>query len=351
MNRLDMLIGGLQPLDREAMASAMQQLDRLTKPPGSLGRLEELAIQLAGITGELQPDLSRKAVVVMAGDHGVCAEGVSAFPQEVTPQMVLNFLNGGAGVNVLARHTGADVLCVDVGVLADVDHPELIVRKVRNGTRNMAVEPAMTEKETEQALLVGVDLANQLKDEGYRLIATGEMGIGNTTPSAAMLSVFANLPPEECVGRGTGLNDEAVRRKAEVVRRAIEINRPQADQPLDVLAKVGGLEIAALTGLILGAAANRIPVVIDGFISSAAALAAVRLSHGEVTNYLIPSHLSGERGHTLQLQQLRLKPMLQLDMRLGEGTGAVMCFPIIEAALKLMNEMATFDSAGVSSGK
>ncbi len=350
MERIEELCRRIEPLDREAMKTAMLRLDRLTKPPGSLGRLEELAVQIAGITGVLRPDFSRKVVVVMAGDHGVCQEGVSAFPQEVTPQMVLNFLHGGAAVNVLARQTGADVRCVDIGVLTDVEHPGLIVRKVRRGTANMAVGPAMTVEEAAQAIQTGVDLAYELKEEGYGLLATGEMGIGNTTASAALLCVFGGVSPEEAVGRGTGVSEEKVRHKADVVRRALEVNQPDPQRPLEALAKVGGLEIAALTGLILGAALCRIPIVVDGFISSAAALVAVRMAES-VREYAIPSHLSGERGHARMLQALRMKPMLEMDMRLGEGTGALLCFPLVEAAMNVLNEMATFDSAGVSEGK
>ncbi|GAA3402483.1 nicotinate-nucleotide--dimethylbenzimidazole phosphoribosyltransferase [Paenibacillus hodogayensis] len=337
-------IGGL---DEAAMAKAEHKLDRLTKPPGSLGRLEELARQLAGITGELKPDLSNKAVVVMAGDHGVCAEGVSAFPAAVTPQMVLNFLNGGAAVNVLARHVGADVVCVDIGVNAELNHPELLVRKVRPGTDNIAVGPAMSRDEAARAIEVGIRIADELAERGYRLFATGEMGIGNTTPSSAMLAALTGAEAADVVGRGTGIGDEALSKKRDVIRRALDVNRPDANDPLDVLAKVGGFEIAGLVGVILGAAARRCPVVVDGFISSVAALAAARIAP-LAAGYMLPSHLSQELGHRLLLEHIGLRPILQMDMRLGEGTGAVLTFPIVEAAVKLMNEMATFESAGVS---
>ncbi|MEF3302776.1 nicotinate-nucleotide--dimethylbenzimidazole phosphoribosyltransferase [Paenibacillus sp. GYB003] len=334
-------------LDEAAMRDAERKLDRLTKPPGSLGRLEEIARQIAGMTGELNPDLSRKAVVVMAGDHGVCAEGVSAFPAEVTPQMVLNFLNGGAAVNVLSRHAGADVVCVDIGVNADMSHPDLLVRKVGKGTGNIAAGPAMSRAEAEQAIAVGIDVAESLTARGYRLLATGEMGIGNTTPSSALLAALTGAEVEAVVGRGTGIGDEALRRKRDVIARALSVNRPDADDPLDTLAKVGGYEIAGLVGVILGAAASRCPVVVDGFISSVAALVASRIAP-LAKGYMLPSHLSHEQGHRLLLEHLGLRPILQMDMRLGEGTGAVMTFPIVEAAMKLMNEMATFESAGVS---
>lgn len=344
---LEQTIGRIRAPDESAMRAAGQRLDRLTKPPGSLGRLEEIARQLAGITGELRPDLSGKAVIVMAGDHGVCAEGVSAFPAEVTPQMVLNFLNGGAAVNVLARHVGADVVCVDIGVNADLSHPGLIVRKIRKGTDNIARGPAMSEEEAVRAICAGVEVVDELVARGCRMFATGEMGIGNTTPSSALLAALAGADIESVVGRGTGIGDEALQRKRDVIRRALDVNRPRTDDPLDTLAKVGGFEIAGLVGVVLGAAANRCPVVIDGFISSAAALVASRISPLAAA-YMLPSHLSHEQGHRVLMEHIGLRPILQMDMRLGEGTGAVLAFPIVEAAVKLMNEMATFESAGVS---
>lgn len=344
---LEQTIKRIHGLDKAAVREAAHRLNRLTKPPGSLGRLEEMARQMAGITGELKPDLSGKAVIVMAGDHGVCAEGVSAFPSEVTPQMVLNFLNGGAAVNVLSRHVGADVVCVDIGVNADLSHPNLVVRKVRKGTANIAAGPAMSREEAERAIEIGIELVNDMAARGYRLFATGEMGIGNTTPSSAMVAVLTGIGIESVVGRGTGIGDDVLAHKRDVIRRAIEVNRPNAEDPLDVMAKVGGLEIAGLVGVILGAAANRCPIVVDGFISSAAALVASRIAP-LATGYMIPSHLSHEQGHRLLMEHIALRPILQMDMRLGEGTGAVIVFPIVEAAVKLMNEMATFESAGVS---
>lgn len=337
----------IEPLNEQAKAKALTHLDQLTKPQGSLGKLEAIAIQLAGITGELAPQLGRKAVVVMAGDHGVCEEGVSAFPTEVTPQMVLNFLAGGAAVNVLARHAGAEVVCVDVGVNAELEHPVLVSRKVRKGTRNMAKEAAMTREEAAAAVQVGFDMVSELAASGVGLFATGEMGIGNTTPSAALLAALTGMDAEIAVGRGTGIDDARWRHKVEVVRRAIAVNAPDAGDPLGVLAKLGGLEIAGLVGVILGAAANRCPVVVDGFISSAAALVASRIAPLS-TGYMLGSHLSQEQGHARLLSTLGLSPLVHLDMRLGEGTGAVLCFPLIEAAIKIMAEMATFESAGVS---
>ncbi|QAY68339.1 nicotinate-nucleotide--dimethylbenzimidazole phosphoribosyltransferase [Paenibacillus protaetiae] len=337
----------IRPFNEQAAEQADRHSDHLTKPPGSLGKLERIARQAAGITGELWPDLSRKAVIVMAADHGVCEEGVSAFPQEVTGQMVFNFLSGGAAVNVLSRHSGADVFCVDIGVKSDLEHPALITRKVRYGTGNIAKGPAMERDELMQALAAGINLVDELYAQGYRLFATGEMGIGNTTPSAAIVSVLAGLAPEQSVGRGTGINEQSWRTKVGVVKRAIEVNAPDAGDPYDVLSKLGGLEIAGLAGVIIGAAANGCPAVIDGYISSAAALAAMRMTE-RVYPYMIASHLSQEQGHAKLLELMGLTPVIHMDMRLGEGTGAVLCFPIIDAAIKLMREMATFDGAGIS---
>ncbi|WP_405080248.1 nicotinate-nucleotide--dimethylbenzimidazole phosphoribosyltransferase [Paenibacillus chitinolyticus] len=349
MNELQDVIGAIRPLRQEAKDAASVHLDNLTKPPGSLGKLEDMARQLAGITGEVMPDMSRKAIVVMAADHGVCEEGVSAFPQEVTRQMVMNFLQGGAAVNVLARHAGAEVVCVDIGVNADLEHPDLFTRKVRKGTANMAREAAMTREEALQAIRAGIEVADELAGRGVRVLATGEMGIGNTTASSALLSVLGGIAVEDAVGRGTGIDDARWLHKQEVVRRAIEVNKPDADDALDVLAKVGGLEIAGLTGVILGAAKNACPVVIDGFISSAAALVASRLAP-ESQPYMIASHQSHEQGHGRMLEAVGLSPMLHMDMRLGEGTGAALCFTLMDAAGKIMREMASFESAGVSRG-
>ncbi|MCR2805525.1 nicotinate-nucleotide--dimethylbenzimidazole phosphoribosyltransferase [Paenibacillus soyae] len=347
--KLHEVIKRIEPFDEGAAELARRHSDNLTKPPGSLGKLEEIAAQLAGMTGELWPELSRRAVIVMAGDHGVCEEGVSAFPPSVTPQMVLNFLNGGAAVNVLARQAGADVICVDIGVAAELEHPGLEPRKIVFGTRNMAKEPAMTREEAVAAINVGIAIAEEQYTRGVRMFATGEMGIGNTTASAALASVLAGLAPEASVGRGTGINEETRQHKVMVVKRAIDVNRPNPKDPIDVLAKVGGAEIAGLVGVILGAAALRCPVVIDGFISSAAALVASKLSPMAAA-YMIASHLSNEQGHRKLMDVLGLPPVLHLDMRLGEGTGAVLAFHLIDASLRLMREMATFDSAGVSRG-
>lgn len=357
MSNLQAIIRVIEPIHSDVVKQANDHLNQLTKPQGSLGKLEDIARQVAGITGEVKPLFDKKAVIVMAGDHGVCEEGISAFPAEVTPQMVLNFLHGGAAVNVLARHAGADVICVDMGVNADLEHPSLVSRKVRKGSRNMAREAALTLDETVQAIEAGAWLVDDLAQKGYRLFATGEMGIGNTTASAAILCALAGVDAEISVGRGTGIDDAKWLHKRSVVNKALHVNglRPAKDNAIDtsgdfaleVLSKVGGLEIAGLVGVILGAAKNRCPVVVDGYISSAAALVASRLAPLSAS-YMLASHLSQEQGHAKMLEAVGLSAMLQMDMRLGEGTGAVLAFNLIEAAGKIMREMATFDSAGVS---
>lgn len=357
MSKLQATIGAIEPIHSDVVEQANDHLNQLTKPQGSLGKLEDIARQVAGITGEVKPLFDQKAVIVMAGDHGVCEEGISAFPAEVTPQMVLNFLHGGAAVNVLARHAGADVVCVDMGVNADLEHPNLVSRKVRKGSRNMTREAALTLEETVQAIEAGVELVDELALKGYRLFATGEMGIGNTTASAAILCALADVDAEISVGRGTGIDDAKWLHKRTVVNKALHVNglrpakdnaiRTSGDFALEVLSKVGGLEIAGLVGVILGAAKNRCPVVVDGYISSAAALVASRLAPLSAS-YMLASHLSQEQGHAKMLEAVGLSAMLQMDMRLGEGTGAVLVFNLIEAAGKIMREMATFKSAGVS---
>lgn len=335
-------------LDLEAAAAAQERQNQLTKPAGSLGQLEALAVQLAAVSGKERPSVGRKAVIVMAGDHGVTREGVSAYPAEVTPQMVLNFLHGGAAINVLARQARARVVVVDVGVgveMAPMDG--LVQRKVACGTANMAQGPAMTRFQAEQAIQVGIDVVQQEIRQGLDLVATGDMGIGNTTPSSAIVAAFTGLPVEQVTGRGTGLDDSGMIRKVAIIQQALEVNQPDTGDPIDVLAKVGGLEIAGLVGVIFGAAAARIPVVVDGFISGAAALVAVELDPA-IRPYLIAAHQSVEIGHRAIFERLNLRPLLNLDLRLGEGTGAALAFHLIEAAARIQNEMATFGEAGVS---
>lgn len=330
-------------------AMAARRWDRLTKPLGSLGRLEELGIRLADIQGKEIPTLSRKVIFTVAADHGITAEGVSAYPQEVTAQMVLNFLRGGAAINVLARHAGAEVVVVDAGVASDFPAQKgLVVCKVRPGTANFLREKAMSRSEAEATLEAGRRLFNEVHAcRPMDLVGLGEMGIGNTTASAALASLFTGLGPERVTGRGTGLAQGQLGKKVNVIRQALELHRPDPQDPIDSLSCVGGLEIAFLTGVTLAAAQARVPVVLDGFITTVAARAAFGLDP-KVRDVLIPSHLSVEPGHRVLLGQMGLEPLFDLRMRLGEGTGAALAFTLLEASVKLLTEMATFDEAGVS---
>lgn len=347
-NDLRALAGRIEPLAPADLAAAQARLDDLTKPPGSLGRLEEVARRLAAIQRTVRPAIRRKRVYTLAGDHGVTEEGVSAFPREVTPQMVLNFLRGGAAINVLTRHVGAEIAVVDVGVDYDFGGAGgLIHAKVARGTRNLARGPAMTREEALRAVGVGAELAARAAADRVDLLGVGEMGIGNTTPASAILAALTGLAPDEVVGRGTGIDDAGLRRKADAIARGLAVNRPDPADPLDVLAKVGGLEIAAMTGLCLGAAARRLPVVVDGFISTSAALVAVRLAPA-AAQYLFLSHLSQERAHIRMVEHFGQNPLLVLELRLGEGTGAALAMSILEASAKILSEMATFGEAGVS---
>ena len=348
MSLLETTLARIQPLDADLLQQTQARLDSKTKPLGSLGRLEEFARQLVSISGSPSPDLSKKVIFTFAGDHGVVEEGVSAFPKEVTPQMVFNFLRGGAGVNVLARHAGAEVRVVDVGVDFDFENcPGLIHKKVARGTANLAKGAAMTHDQALAALTVGIELADQCQAEGIGLVGTGEMGIGNTTPSSAIIASIGGFSPEQVTHRGTGINDQALQVKVTAIRQGLALNQPDPANPLDVLAKVGGLEIAAIAGLVLGCAANRIPVVVDGFISTAGALIASEL-HPQVRDYLFAAHESVEVGHRFMLERIGIRPMLNLDLRLGEGTGAALAMPLIEAGVKILLEMATFEQAGVA---
>ncbi|HAY21409.1 MAG TPA: nicotinate-nucleotide--dimethylbenzimidazole phosphoribosyltransferase [Desulfobacterales bacterium] len=338
----------IQPLDPAWRARAQARLDRLTKPQGSLGRLEELAAWYVAVREDLQPSLKKKVVVIFAADHGVVAEGVSAYPQDVTFQMVANFLQGGAGINVLARHVGAEVQVVDIGVKYDFSgFSGLISRKVAFGSRNLAQEAALSRAEAEAAINVGIELAQENIAAGADVLATGEMGIGNTTPAAALAAVFTGEPAAAVTGRGTGVDNAGYRRKVEVIERALALHQPDPRDPVEVLAKLGGLEIGGLTGLILGAAAARRPVLLDGFIATAAALVAARLCPA-VSDYLKAAHRSAEFGHQVMLASLGLRPLLDLDLRLGEGTGAALGINLLEVGLKIYHEMATFAEAGVS---
>lgn len=338
----------IKPVSEEWYAAAQKHLDNLTKPPGSLGRLEEFARRLVAITENRKPSLDKKVIFTLAGDHGIVAEGVSAYPKEVTPQMVFNFLRGGAGINVLARHAGSEIVVVDIGVDHDFGEVEgLLNMKVMKGTRNFAKGAAMTRDEAVKCVESGIELANGYSKKGYKIIGTGDMGIGNTTPSSAIASVLTGTPVSEVTGKGTGISDEALLRKIKVIEDAIRLNKPDPKDAIDVLSKVGGTEIGGIAGVILGAASNRIPVIIDGFISTAGALVAYTIEPA-VRDYMFAAHNSVEKGHRVMLERMGLTPIVDLGLRLGEGTGAALAMLMIEAGLKIYKEMATFQEAGVS---
>ncbi|MDD2320154.1 MAG: nicotinate-nucleotide--dimethylbenzimidazole phosphoribosyltransferase [Geobacteraceae bacterium] len=348
MTLLHDALAKIRPLDPALLDQAQAKLDNKTKPLGSLGRLEEFARRFAAITGTLEPQTDRKVIYTFAADHGVVAEGISAFPKEVTPQMVFNFLRGGAGINVLARHEGADVRVVDMGVDYDFGLlAGLIDRKIARGTANFAKGPAMTRQQALAALEAGITLANDCKEEGIAMAGTGEMGIGNTTAASAIIAAISGLPVKQVTSRGTGINDAALANKIRVIEQALQVNRPDPSDPLDVLTKVGGLEIAGIAGLIIGCAANRIPVVVDGFISTSGALIAAAMNP-LIRDYLFAAHESVEIGHRAMLDLLAAEPILDLRLRLGEGTGAALAMGLIEAGVKIMKEMATFEQAGVA---
>ncbi len=338
----------IRPLDQAAMAAVQARLDRQTKPAGSLGRLEEFARRFVAARG--RETIRRKAIFTFAGDHGVASEGVSAFPREVTAQMVYNFIGGGAAINALARHAGAEVVVVDMGVDHDFGSLDgLLDRKIARGTANFVHGPAMSRNEALRALAVGMTLAEGCCREGIDLVGTGDMGIANTTPSAAIIAVFSGLPPAAVTHRGTGIDDATLARKIRVIEQGLAANCPDPRDPIDVLAKVGGFEIGGIAGLIVGCAAAGIPVVVDGFISTAGALLAAEL-HPQVRDYLFAAHRSVEVGHAAMLERLDLQPMLDLQMRLGEGTGAALGMTLVEASLRMLREIRTFAEAGVSEG-
>ena len=346
---LDQTLAALRPLDVAATASATEHQDRLTKPRGALGALEALSVQLAGLAGEDPPPLPEPAVVaVFAGDHGVHAQGVSPWPQEVTAQMVGNFLAGGAVVNALAKQSGAEVVVVDVGVATDLPPAVgLLSRRVRPGTADMTVEPAMTRAQAVEAVEVGIAVARDLVAAGHRCLLTGDMGIANTTASAALIAAMLGLDPAEVTGRGTGVDDQTLALKIDVVRQALALHAPDPADPIGVLAAVGGLEHAAIVGFVLGAAEARVPVVLDGVIAGSAALVAAAL-HPDALVACIAGHRSSEPGHAHALAALGLRPLIELDLRLGEGSGAVLALPLVQSAVRVLREVATFDSAGVS---
>lgn len=345
---LQSALGRIRPVDRQKMEEIQSRIDRQAKPKGSLGRLEEFARRYVAITG--REDVRKKAVFTFAGDHGVAEEGVSAFPREVTPQMVYNFIEGGAAINVLARQVGAEVLVVDMGVDHEFEPMEgLIPRKVARGTGNIARGPAMSRAQAVQALETGIEMALFCREQGIDLVGTGDMGIANTTPSAAIVAAITGLTVEQLTHRGTGIGDEALANKIRVIRQALELNAPDKADPLDVLAKVGGFEIAGIAGLVLGCAALGLPVVVDGFISTAGALIASEL-HPLVREYIFAAHKSVEIGHVHMLERIGQKPILDLDLRLGEGTGGALAMGLIEASLRVLREIRTFEETGVSRG-
>jgi len=353
MLKIAEIIEGIKPVDRKWIQKAQERTARLVMPTRALGRLHDISEQLCAIQETLEPAIQQKAILVMAGDHGVVEEGVSAYPQEVTPAMVQTFLAGGAGINAISRQVGADVWVVDMGVMADIDTAglkgadRLLVQKLAKGTANFTGGPAMSRQDAEAAVATGFQQAASLFGQGTDILGTGDMGIGNTTPSAAIGAVLTGATLEEMVGRGTGVDDAGVARKCDVVRRGIEFNTPEPEDGLDVLAKVGGFEIGGIAGAILAGAFHRRAVVVDGFISTAGALIAHALCP-TAADYLFAGHISEEPGHRLMLQHLGLEPILDLGMRLGEGTGAALAMSVMEAAVRMFKEVLTFEEAGVA---
>lgn len=341
---VDALVRAVAPLDRSAMTAAETYQARLAKPPGSLGRLEEISIQLAGITGRVHNALNKKQLLVFAADNGVVAEGVSSAPQSVTKQQTINLMRGKTGAAVLAKHFGCGLTVCDVGVNADIYESTVLNRKIAYGTQNICTGPAMTREQTLQAILTGAEIARTVDAD---VIGVGEMGIGNTTTSSAVLAVLLGADVEAVTGRGGGITEESFRKKKAVIRTAIEVNRPDRDDVVGVLSKVGGFDLAAMCGAFLGAAAARRPAVIDGLISAAAALCAVRLCPN-VRGYLVPSHASFEIGYRLAMEAMDLRPLFDLGMRLGEGSGCSLAFQVLDAACAVINDMATFDEAGIN---
>ncbi len=346
MEIFERTVAGIRPAYEESKKEAAERLDKLVKPIGSLGKLEDIAVKISGITGKQKNSFEKKVTIIMASDNGVVEEGVSAAPQAVTALMTINFLKGITGVCVLSKHAGADIRVVDIGVASDLEYPGLINRKIRKGTSNMAKGPAMSREEAISAIETGIEMVSQLVKEGYSLFGTGEMGIGNTSTASAVAMAFIGCSSEETVGKGVGLTEEGYANKKSVIERAISINKPDSNDPIDVLSKVGGFDIAGMTGCFLGAAYYRVPIVIDGFISAAAALAAYRINP-LVRDYIIPSHLSEEPGYSLVINEIGLKPLLDLNMRLGEGSGCPLAFNIIEAAETIISDMATFEEATI----
>lgn len=348
MEKLKKIVSGIKSIDKKFTDVIQDRLDNLTKPQGSLGRLEDLAKQICGITGKERPILGNKVIFTFAADHGVTEEGVSVYPKEVTCQMVYNFLSGGAGINVLANHVGAKVVVVDIGVAGDLKpNRRLVVKKINYGTKNMAKGPAMSREEALNSIYAGIEVFEKEFERGIDIAGTGDMGIGNTTASSAITAVFTKMPIREITGRGTGLNDKGLEKKIMIIEKVLSVNKPDPSDAIDVLSKVGGFEIGGLAGIILAAASKRVPVVIDGFISGAAALVAFHIEP-KVKDYMIAAHKSVEGGHKVILEHIGLKPLFDLNLRLGEGTGGALGISIAEAAVKILTQMATFKDAKVS---
>jgi nicotinate-nucleotide--dimethylbenzimidazole phosphoribosyltransferase len=348
MDKIKAVTGKIRGLNQKLMDAAQDRLNNLTKPLGSLGRLEDLAKQIVGITEKESPQLKNKVIFTFAADHGVAEEGVSAYPKEVTAQMVYNFLRGGAGINVLARHAAARVVVADLGVAEDLRlDTGLINRKINFGTKNMVKGPAMTKEEAVNSICAGIDIFEDEFKNGLDIAGTGEMGIGNTTAASAITACITKMPVENVTGRGAGLDHKGFENKVKIIKKALEVNKPDANSPFDVLQKVGGFEIGGLSGLILAACAKKTPVLIDGFISGSAALLAYKIEP-KSKDYMIAAHCSAEIGHKAILDYIGLKPLLDLNLRLGEGTGAALAIGLVEASVKILTQMATFKSANVS---
>lgn len=346
MNVLNETLKEITPACEESVKKAWKRIDSLTKPIGSLGTLEEIAAKVAGITGKVNNSINKKNIIIMCSDNGIIDEGVSTCPKSLTKTVTENFARGITGVCKLADFAGSDITIVDVGIDGDTDNEKIINRKICYGTKNMAKEPAMTREQAIRAIEVGIEMINSLVKRGYNLFGTGEMGVANTATSAALLSAISGLSPDVVVGKGSGLTDEQLEHKKKVIKKSIEVNKPDKSDAIDVLSKVGGLDIAGLCGCFLGAAKNRVPIVIDGFISSAAALCAYKLN-SNVRDYIFPSHLSAEPGAVYVMKELGLEPMLNLKMRLGEGSGCPLAFNIIESTLYTINNMATLEEASI----
>ncbi|KXB01822.1 nicotinate-nucleotide--dimethylbenzimidazole phosphoribosyltransferase [candidate division MSBL1 archaeon SCGC-AAA259O05] len=345
MNLIQKIKNQIEKLDGESMEEARKRQNRLTKPKNSLGRLEELSIKIAGITSNPSPNVDKKGILTFAADHGVANEGVSAYLQEVTGQMIQNFVKGGAAINVLSEQAGAELLVIDIGSKADLEESEgLKIKKVGEGTGNILKEKAMSRENAEKSIKIGI---NSFKNTDPDLVGIGDMGIGNTTVSSAITATITGKPPKKVTGRGTGVDEETLKRKTKTVEKALDLRDPNPNDGIEILSKIGGYEIGGMTGVILSAAANRTPVLIDGFISTAAALIASTIEP-KTKQYMIASHESGVKGHKHALEHLGLQPVLDLEMRLGEGTGSALAMPIIETSCKILNDMLTFEEAGVS---